>query len=194
MTSFNTLNTYNHDEDFSETIKYYLNKNGRNYSNLTFILGLYHYSKNDFESLIKESVTKNIKDQSKTLVDVNYYSLKKDVITYDVDKGTAQIKVAGQAYVASQVNEEQLKKNLVGKSVSQSNGYFTSFQEVDHVDFRFWPKWYQKMPLLKSRIQIELKYQPKQNNNSSNSTDNSNQTNQNSQTPTENQKALDKLE
>ena len=151
------------------------------------------YSKNDFEALIKESVTKNIKDQSKTLVDVNYDSLKKDVATFDVDKGTAQMKIAGQVYVASQVNEDQLKKNLVGKSISQSNNYFSSFQEVDHADFRFWPKWYQKMPLLKSRIQIELKYQPVENSSSNNSTDSSTQNNQ-PLTPAENQKALDKLE
>jgi hypothetical protein len=93
----------------------------------------------------------------KQLVDLNPKSFSYVVEEYDLEAGTAQVRVAfsGSSMIAS-ASDFLDKRKLVGLTEEEIKSYFSQFPEVKSVEVKFQPSWLKKTPRFKDKIEIEI--------------------------------------
>ncbi len=80
-------------------------------------------------------------------------SVKTQLGTPAVDAGSVRVPVTATASQVQKITTDQLRKNIVGKSVSEARAYLQTF---GNVSISMSPSWADKMPSLDFRIDVKL--------------------------------------
>ena len=73
----------------------------------------------------------------------------------DVKAGTLEATLAGEAYIASKINHDDLRNYINGDPQAIAEEYINSIEGVDEVQIRFFPSFYNRIPRINSHIYIK---------------------------------------
>ena len=73
----------------------------------------------------------------------------------DVKAGTLEATLAGEAYIASKINHDDLRNYINGDPQAVAEEYINSMEGVDEVQIRFFPSFYNRIPRINSHIYIK---------------------------------------
>lgn len=91
----------------------------------------------------------------KEIVDSESMTASAEFVEADFDKGTVTGRLAGEAYVATKIDQEKLKIDLTGESDAKAQEELTAIDGVVSVEIKHFPSFYKRMPRLKNHIYIK---------------------------------------
>lgn len=101
---------------------------------------------------------RNLKEkigEERKLADFNKENLLYSVEKYDMEGGTANIKVAFTAKTSISENNKILEReNMMGLTKEDVEAYLRAFSEIKDVEIKMVPSWWNRMPRIKSGIEV----------------------------------------
>lgn len=113
------------------------------------------FNKEQLENFAKEFILTQI-DSSKKLDEKSLkinYSLK----SIDFKAGKILLSLEFSAKIFSEINFEELKQELRGKSEIQVKNFLSNQSEISRAQVKFWPFWLKKVPEDKEKIKLEIR-------------------------------------
>jgi hypothetical protein len=84
-------------------------------------------------------------------LDLNY-----DLIDIDFDLGKIRFDLKARAKIYSDINEINLKQDLKGKSLDETEFYLKNYPQIETSSVQFWPFWVKNVPQNDEKIKLEL--------------------------------------
>lgn len=101
---------------------------------------------------------KNLKEKiggERKLAEFNKENLLYSVEKYDMEGGTANIKVAFTAKTSISENNKILEReNMMGLTKEDVEAYLRAFSEIKDVEIKMVPSWWNRMPRIKNGIEV----------------------------------------
>jgi len=91
----------------------------------------------------------------KEIVDSESMTAAAEFVEADFDKGKVTGRLAGEAYVATKIDQEKLKIDLTGESEAKAQEELKGIDGVVSVEIKHFPTFYKRMPRLKNHIYIK---------------------------------------
>lgn len=113
-------------------------------------------SKKDIEDLIKNSINKDILNNKDNLFVEKLNLQEPELIDFDLNKKMI-LSIKGEAILGPNLNEELIKKELVGKKLNEVKQYFAKIKGIDTIRIKIVPPWKNSMPTKLERININIK-------------------------------------
>ena len=112
-------------------------------------------SKKDFDYLVFKKLTASL-PPDKDLMSEDIKVLAVKVISFEQEKKlVASIKASGYSF--DKIDEDQIKKVIVGEGKEQATNYLTSLKGVSQAEVNLWPFWVRSVPrLFKKSIKINI--------------------------------------
>jgi len=112
------------------------------------------YSKEDLNSLAKNRVEQSI-GQGQALKK-GTLGLETVVGWLDLEKETMELGVKISAGILKEINQTELTKALLGKSIRETKSYFSSCPDIEKAEIKIYPFWIKKIPDNFNRVHIEI--------------------------------------
>lgn len=91
------------------------------------------------------------------LVNPKTEDLSYSVPSYDINKGTAELKVTFNGTTIVKLGSEIFNKTkLFGLSKDEVSEYFTQYPDIDKVEVSFFPVWISKVPNIEGKIEVKI--------------------------------------
>jgi hypothetical protein len=74
----------------------------------------------------------------------------------DIKAGTVEATLAGEAYIATKINQDELKNSINGDPQAVAENYLNNLEGIDEVQFRFFPSFYKRVPRINSHIYFKI--------------------------------------
>jgi hypothetical protein len=110
------------------------------------------FDEKDVLSLIEKNISDKISENKVLIpstIKIDYKSLK-----IDNDRSNLYLSCQVEADVAWKLNQDEIKKNLLGRNEIEVRKYLSSLTEIDTARVVFWPFWVNKIPDNKNKIKI----------------------------------------
>lgn len=79
-----------------------------------------------------------------------------EIANLDFSSGVMVLKTHIEGLISSQIKQEELKKNLVGKDKQEAEDFLRDLDRFEKVSVTFWPSWIKKVPKRKGNIKIDI--------------------------------------
>ena len=109
----------------------------------------------DVENLAKEYIVSQISADKKLYQESLKLSYSPETI--DLDIGKISLYLSMEAKIYSDIGQDNLKKGLRGKSLSETRIFLENQPEIVNVKISFWPFWVKKVPDDIEKIEMKLK-------------------------------------
>jgi hypothetical protein len=117
------------------------------------------FNQAEYQELVKANFEQAISDQAKVLVDSDFSGVKNKIDKNETEKkGVVEVEVSGQMWAAANMNEEDLKNSLSGKTDSEVKEYLGKYREINSFNISFSPFYVKKVPNINRNIKINLEY------------------------------------
>lgn len=74
----------------------------------------------------------------------------------DTKTGVIEATLAGEAYIASKINQDELRNSINGDPEAVASEFINGLEGVDEVQFRFFPGFYKRIPRINSHIYFKV--------------------------------------
>ncbi len=108
----------------------------------------------DIKNFIIDFISSQISTDKKIYqesLDLNY-----DLIDIDLDSGKIKFDLKATAKIYSDINEINLKQDLKGKSLDETEFYLKNYPQIETSSVQFWPFWVKNVPQNDEKIKLEL--------------------------------------
>ena len=113
------------------------------------------YNMDDINKILKAEVERQY-GYAKQIVNDGVKTAEVDITSSDLATGKFSATVKTDAYVASKIDQSQIKDELKGKSASKATDYLKGIEGVEESKFQFWPSFIKYFPRLKSNIYLSI--------------------------------------
>ncbi|MEI7690540.1 MAG: hypothetical protein WCI63_02865 [bacterium] len=113
------------------------------------------YNMDDINKILKAEVERQY-GYAKQIVNDGVKTAEVDITSSDLATGKFSASVKTDAYVASKIDQSQIKDELKGKSASKATDYLKGIEGVEESKFQFWPSFIKFFPRLKSNIYLSI--------------------------------------
>lgn len=109
----------------------------------------------DLKSLA-EGVLGNEIGENKEIVEADSLITSTKTTDVDTEKGTLEATLAGEAYIATKIDQKDLKNSINGDPEATANEYLSSLEGVDAIQIKFFPNFYKRVPRINNNIHIKV--------------------------------------
>lgn len=93
---------------------------------------------------------------TKEIVEKDSLTSAAELISSDFGKGTMQIKVSGEAYISTKLDQAKIKADLSGDPAGSATDYLKNLDGVTNVEIKSFPSFYNRMPRIIDHIYIKV--------------------------------------
>ncbi|MBI4708823.1 MAG: hypothetical protein HY764_01305 [Candidatus Portnoybacteria bacterium] len=111
------------------------------------------FSEEDISQLIKQEIIDQL-DSKKELS--SSVSLKYEKTKADFNKGTISFEVAADQEIVWKINEDEVKKTIVGQKEEAVKEIFSKQPEIEKAQVSLWPFWIRKIPKQTDKITLTI--------------------------------------
>jgi len=114
------------------------------------------FKKTDIDNFIKAFIVQQITQDKKIneeSLEVNY-----SIETVNFDKGNITVSIDAKVKIYSGIDENSLKKGLIGKSLSETKIFLENQPQTVKSEVSFWPFWVKKVPDDLSKVYLQLRF------------------------------------
>lgn len=122
-------------------------------------------SRDDLTALATEAL-KNSIESHKEIVESSSLISSTKISDFDSDKGLFKANLSGEAYIATKIEEEEIKNAINGDSEASAIDYLSQIDGVDEVNIRFFPSFYKRIPRINKHIYFKIEINKTQQENS----------------------------
>jgi len=100
---------------------------------------------------------------TKEIVEADSLVSSTKLTDFSVEEGTFRATLLGEAYIATRIDEEELRNAINGDPEGVARGYLTQLEGVDAVEIKFFPSFHRRIPRINNNIYFKieiLKTQP----------------------------------
>lgn len=108
-------------------------------------------TENDLKALAEDKFRQEIGD-TKEIVEADSLISSTKLTDLDIGKGEFRATLAGEAYIATKIAEEEVKNAINGEAGSNAIEIIKEIEGVEEVEIRFFPKFYNRIPRINSHI------------------------------------------
>lgn len=120
------------------------------------------FSEDDLLSLAEQVLSNKIGD-GREIVEKDSLVSEAKATKVDFEEGVINATFAGEAYIATKIDEEDFKIQVSGVTESEAYDYINNLDGVESVEINFFPNFYKRMPRIKSHIYIKVEISKMQN-------------------------------
>ena len=108
----------------------------------------------------KEPLQKIIFEDTKNFLPENKQMLEQDLIDgvkfeiESIEEKKMKIKIILNKKIFTQIDKEEIKKNISGKDSSETKNYLMTNPNIYKAEIMLWPFWVKKVPRIKNKIEI----------------------------------------
>ncbi len=116
------------------------------------------FKKSDIEKFAKSLVNLNIPEGEK----LQEESLESDysLESVDIESGKIVLNLKIKAKIYSDIDPEELKKALLGKSFKETKIFLENHSQITKVEVKSWPLWRKKIPGDLDKVELRLRVDP----------------------------------
>ena len=111
--------------------------------------------KEDDLKKLAESVLGEEIGNTKEIVEKESLTSSTEFVSADYDKGEMKARLAGEAFIATKLEQDKIKAELSGDAEARAREYLKGLDGVDDVEFKFFPSFYHRVPRVKNHIYIK---------------------------------------
>jgi hypothetical protein len=112
-------------------------------------------TENDLKALAEDRLRQEI-GETKEIVEANSLVTSTKLTKLDVGVGKFEAVLAGEAYIATKVSEEELRNAINGDPEAVATEYLSQLEGIDGVEMKFFPGFYRRIPRINSHIYFEI--------------------------------------
>lgn len=120
------------------------------------------FNQDDLLSLAEQVLANKIGD-GREIVEKDSLVSEAKFTKADFEAGTLNATLAGEAYIATKIDEEDFKIQISGVSESEAYDYINGIDGVESVEINFFPSFYKRVPRIKSHIYLKVEISKMQN-------------------------------
>lgn len=113
------------------------------------------YNMEDVDKIVKAEVERQY-GYAKQIVNDGVKKAEVEITSSDLATGKFTATVKTDSYVASKIDQNQIKDELKGKSASKATDYIKEIEGIEESKFQFWPSFIKRFPRLKSNIYLSI--------------------------------------
>ncbi len=113
------------------------------------------FSQDDLLSLAEQVLANKI-GSGKEIVEKESLVSEAKVTKADFESGKLNANLAGEAYIATKINEDEFKIQISGSKESEAISYISNIDGVELVEINFFPSFYKRVPRIKSHIYLKV--------------------------------------
>jgi hypothetical protein len=111
------------------------------------------FSENDLKSVVAKIIAKS--GNGKTSIESGSIALDYGKADVDIKAGTIIIKANGTSSVNSDLDIENLKKGILGKTNAELEAYLGTYSSIEKADVTYWPPFMNsKIPIYENRVEV----------------------------------------
>lgn len=111
-------------------------------------------TENDLKALAESKFKQEI-GETKEIVEADSLISSTKLTDFDFKKGEFRANLAGEAYIATKIVEDDIKNAINGESGSAAIDYLNEIEGVEEVEIKFFPRFYNRIPRVNSHIYIK---------------------------------------
>lgn len=113
------------------------------------------FKEDDLKKLAENTLAEQI-GSTKEIVEKESLLSSTEFTDADFDKGTMHARLAGEAFIATKLDQSKIKTDLTGESETKALEYLKSIDGVDDATVKFFPAFYKRLPRLSSHIYLTV--------------------------------------
>lgn len=113
------------------------------------------YKEEDLKSLAESSLAEQI-GSTKEIVEKESLLSSVEFADADFEKGVMNARLAGEAFIATKLEEDKIKTDLTGDGNEKAVEYLKGIDGVDDVEIKYFPGFMKRIPRVKSHIYIKI--------------------------------------
>jgi hypothetical protein len=111
-------------------------------------------TEDDLKALAEDRFRKEI-GETKEIVEAESLISSTKLTDLDIKQGEFRATLSGEAYIATKLEESDIRNSINGDSESLAIEYLTQIEGVENVEIKFFPKFYNRIPRVNSHIYIK---------------------------------------
>ena len=113
------------------------------------------FKQDDLKKLAEGVLAQEI-GSTKEIVEANSLVSEAKLSKLDLKAGTVEATLSGEAYIATKIDQEDVKNNINGDREVAAREYLNGLEGVDEAEIRFFPSFYNRIPRINSHIYFKI--------------------------------------